>query len=133
VPVIDLSAPAKSAVKPKTKPGTTTAKPGTTTAKPGTASTSNPPSSATPPIETSQPAKPAAETGTRKLTRADAIEHQMERISSRALRVVTLKNGAKLYTLPGGRQIEQVPGKSPYVVKAGNWADAKHHARAAAE
>jgi hypothetical protein len=45
----------------------------------------------------------------------------MKRIAAHATSVETLKNGAKLYHLAGGREIEQVAGKSPYVVEAGNW------------
>jgi hypothetical protein len=44
---------------------------------------------------------------------------EMKRIAARAESVETLKNGAKLYHLPGGREIEQVPGKSPYVTRKG--------------
>jgi hypothetical protein len=43
----------------------------------------------------------------------------MQRIAARAESVETLKNGAKLYHLPNGREVEQVPGKSPYVTKKG--------------
>jgi hypothetical protein len=43
----------------------------------------------------------------------------MKRIAARATSVETLKNGAKLYHLPNGRLVEEVPGKTPYVVKAG--------------
>jgi hypothetical protein len=45
----------------------------------------------------------------------------MKRIEARAESVETLENGAKLYHLPGGREVEQVPGKSPYVTKKGTW------------
>jgi hypothetical protein len=44
----------------------------------------------------------------------------MARIAKRAEKVETLDNGAKLFHLPGGRIVEQVPGKTPYVVKAGD-------------
>jgi hypothetical protein len=43
----------------------------------------------------------------------------MQRIASHASKVETLKNGAKLYFLANGREVEQAPGKTPYVVKAG--------------
>jgi hypothetical protein len=45
----------------------------------------------------------------------------MKRIAAHATSVETLKNGAKLYHLPGGRVIEQVEGKAPDVVKKGHW------------
>ncbi len=48
----------------------------------------------------------------------------MKRIASHATSVETLKNGAKLYHLPNGREVEQVAGKTPYVVKAGTVAPA---------
>jgi hypothetical protein len=44
---------------------------------------------------------------------------EMKRIAARAESVETLKNGAKLYHLPNGRVIEQVPGRSPYVTQKG--------------
>jgi hypothetical protein len=44
---------------------------------------------------------------------------EMKRIAARAESVETLKNGAKLYHLPNGRVIEQLPGHSPYVTKKG--------------
>jgi hypothetical protein len=44
---------------------------------------------------------------------------EMKRIAARAESVETLKNGAKLYHLPNGREIEQLPGHSPYVTKKG--------------
>jgi hypothetical protein len=47
------------------------------------------------------------------------FDAEMKRIAARATSVETLKNGAKLYHLPGGRDVEQVPGKSPYVTKQG--------------
>jgi len=60
---------------------------------------------------TSTAATPAAETFTEKL--AD----QMKRIAAHAEKTETLKNGAELYLLADGKEIEQVPGKSPYIVK----------------
>jgi len=53
----------------------------------------------------------AAETFTERL--AD----EMKRIAAHAAKTETLKNGAELYVLADGKEIEQVPGKSPYVVK----------------
>jgi Tol biopolymer transport system component len=47
------------------------------------------------------------------------LERQIERIAARALSIRKLKNGATLYILPGGREVEQAAGKTPYVVKAG--------------
>jgi hypothetical protein len=44
---------------------------------------------------------------------------EMKRIAARAESVETLKNGAKLYHLPNGRVIEQLPGHSPYVTSKG--------------
>ena len=44
---------------------------------------------------------------------------EMKRIAARAESVETLKNGAKLYHLPNGRVIEQLPGHSPYVTQKG--------------
>jgi hypothetical protein len=44
---------------------------------------------------------------------------EMKRIAARAESVETLKNGAKLYHLPNGRVVEQLPGHSPYVTKKG--------------
>jgi hypothetical protein len=43
----------------------------------------------------------------------------MKRIASHATKVETLKNGAKLYFLANGREVEQAPGKTPYVVAKG--------------
>jgi hypothetical protein len=44
----------------------------------------------------------------------------MAQIRSHATSVETLKNGALLLHLKDGREIEQVAGKSPYVVVAGS-------------
>jgi hypothetical protein len=52
---------------------------------------------------------------------ATSFDDVMKRIAAHATSVETLANGAKLYHLPGGREIEQVPGKSPYVTKHGTW------------
>jgi hypothetical protein len=53
------------------------------------------------------------------LSKAERIARQMARIEAHATAVDTLRNGAKVYHLAGGRLVEQAPGKSPYVIKAG--------------
>lgn len=84
----------------------------TTTAAP-TAASATPAAAAT--------AKPAeAETDFTKKLAAE-----LQRIASHATKVETLKNGAKLYHLAGGREVEAAPGKSPYVVKQGDWGEKK--------
>ena len=52
---------------------------------------------------------------------AAGLAQEMKRIASHASKVETLKNGAKLYHLAGGREVEQAPGHTPYVVAKGNW------------
>jgi hypothetical protein len=48
----------------------------------------------------------------------ERLSDEMKRISAHATSSEKLKNGAELYHLANGEEIEQVPGKSPYVVKA---------------
>lgn len=62
-------------------------------------------------------AKPAAQSATFTAT----LEQEMKRIASHASEIKTLNNGAKLYYLAGGREVEQAPGRTPYVVKPGHW------------
>jgi hypothetical protein len=50
---------------------------------------------------------------------AAALQAEMARIAAHATSVETLRNGAKLYHLAGGREVEQAPGKTPYVVAKG--------------
>jgi hypothetical protein len=53
------------------------------------------------------------------------LEAELKRIASHATTVETLDNGAKVYHLAGGRQVEAAPGKSPYVIVKGDWPPAK--------
>jgi hypothetical protein len=64
------------------------------------------------------PANTTAKNASAAAPKRDFTE-EMKRIAARAESVETLKNGAKLYHLPNGREVEQVPGKSPYVTKKG--------------
>jgi hypothetical protein len=50
---------------------------------------------------------------------------ELKRIASHATTIETLDNGAKVYHLAGGRQVEAAPGKSPYVIVKGDWPPAK--------
>jgi hypothetical protein len=71
-----------------------------------------PPSVATPDVKT---------TAASRTDFTNHLANQLARITSHATKVETLANGAKLYHLPGDREIEAMPGKSPYVVKKGTW------------
>jgi len=59
------------------------------------------------------------------LTFERSLAAEMARIASHATKIETLKNGATLYTLANGREIEQAPGMRPYVVKPGTAPAAK--------
>jgi hypothetical protein len=48
----------------------------------------------------------------------ERLADEMKRISAHAKSSEKLKNGAELYHLANGEEIEQVAGKTPYVVKA---------------
>ena len=73
--------------------------------------------SATPVSSPAPASAPAAKSG--PLTFQQRLARQIARIAAHATKVETLKNGATLYTLAGGREVEQAPGHTPYVVRHG--------------
>lgn len=95
---------------------------GTSTSSPATqpAATSTAAATTAPPSTSTTSSTAAAPAGT---TTAQSFEEKlaatMKKIASHATKVETLKNGAKLYFLANGREVEQAPGKSPYVVAKG--------------
>jgi hypothetical protein len=48
----------------------------------------------------------------------ERLADEMKRIAAHSTSSEKLKNGAELYHLANGEEIEQVAGKTPYVVKA---------------
>jgi hypothetical protein len=90
---------------------TPTPTPASTPATSTSAATTSPPASSTTSATTGTTS--AAQTFDAKLAAT------MKRIASHATKVETLKNGAKLYFLANGREVEQAPGKTPYVVAKG--------------
>lgn len=86
----------------------------------GTKKTAKPKAPTTPKETTTSPAADPEPVAQRTLTKTAALAERMKRIADRAEKVETLKSGAKLYHLPGGRVIEQAPGHTPYVVDAGD-------------
>jgi hypothetical protein len=59
----------------------------------------------------------AATTKTTTESFTERLADQMKRIAAHAESSEKLKNGATLYHLADGAEIEQVEGKTPYVVK----------------
>ena len=95
---------------------------GASTSSSGTqaAATSTSAATTAPPATSTTSSTTTAATGT---TASQSFEEKlaatMKRIASHATKVETLKNGAKLYFLPNGREVEQAEGKTPYVVAKG--------------
>lgn len=77
------------------------------------------PAPATPAAPAASTAAAASSTPAQTRTFTERLDAEMKRIASHASKVETLKNGARLYFLANGREVEQVPGKTPYVVRAG--------------
>jgi len=63
------------------------------------------------------PAAPVVTTAAATESFTDRLADEMKRIAAHAEKSETLKNGAELYVFADGKEIEQAPGKSPYVVK----------------
>lgn len=99
---------------PAPTPTTSTSSPTAQGSTSTSAATTSPPATST----TSSTTSAAAGT-TAAQTFEEKLAATMKRIASHATKVETLKNGAKLYFLANGREVEQAPGKTPYVVAKG--------------
>jgi hypothetical protein len=81
---------------------------------------------ATPASATASPAPPTQTSSAKpEVDFTKKLAAELDRIASHATKIETLKNGAKLYHLAGGREVEAAPGKSPYVVAKGDWGEKK--------
>lgn len=75
------------------------------------------------PVSTAGAASSTAVAATAATTAAaesftERLADEMKRIAAHASSSEQLRNGAELYHLTDGEEIEQVAGKTPYVVKA---------------